>query len=78
MKNYDCKFYLMTDVFKGICKRDKTTIFADDAACEHFEKARKCKHCDNFSLTDDELGLCMSKYMAYPEMSAITCNDFCD
>jgi len=76
MKHYDCKYFLMTDVFKGICKRDKTTIFADDAACENFEKARKCKNCNNFTTTDDDLGLCMNKFMAYPEMNAITCNDF--
>jgi hypothetical protein len=76
MKHYDCKYYLSTDVFKGLCKRDKTNINADDAACEKFEKAQKCKHCSNFSSTTADLGLCMGKAEAYPEMNAITCNDF--
>jgi hypothetical protein len=65
-----------TDVFKGICKRDKSVINADDASCDKFEKAQKCKHCSNFSSTHDELGLCMNKYDAYPEMYATTCNDY--
>jgi hypothetical protein len=76
MKHYDCKYYLATDVFKGICKRDKKSINADDIACVDFEKAQKCKYCANFSLTDTDLGTCMAKYEAYPEMIATTCNDF--
>ncbi|MEI6049890.1 MAG: 4-hydroxyphenylacetate decarboxylase small subunit [Bacteroidota bacterium] len=76
MKHYDCKYYLNTDVFKGICKRDKNNINADDASCTNFEKAQKCKHCSNFYLTDTDLGRCMNKYDAYPEMNAVTCNDY--
>ena len=76
MKHYDCKYYLNTDVYKGICKRDKSNINADDNACEKFENAQKCKYCSNFLSTDNELGTCMSKYDAYPEMNAITCNVF--
>lgn len=76
MKHYDCQYYLNTDVFKGICKRDKNFIYADDVACENFLKARKCKYCSNFSLTAEELGTCMNKYVGYPEMNAVTCNDF--
>lgn len=76
MKHYDCKYYLNTDAYKGICKRDKNLINADDAACEHFIRAQKCKYCSNFSLTSADLGTCMNKYDAYPEMNAVTCNDF--
>ena len=76
MKHYDCKYYLNTDVFKGICKRDKSNINADDASCEHFEKAQKCKYCTNFSLIDTDLGTCMNNFEAYPEMNAVTCNDY--
>ena len=76
MNHYDCKYYLNTDVFKGICKRDKKTINADDPSCENFEKAQKCKYCSNFLLMGEELGTCMDKYDAYPEMIANTCNDF--
>jgi len=76
MRHYDCRYYLNTDVFKGICKRDKTVVNADDEACENMEKARKCKYCSNFNLTGEELGMCMNKYDAYPEMNAVTCNDF--
>jgi hypothetical protein len=65
-----------TDVFKGICKRDKSVINADDEACDHFEKAQKCKYCAEFFATEDELGTCMNTYDAYPEMNAVTCHDF--
>ena len=50
MKHYDCKYFLTTDVFKGICKRDKEIVSADDEACEYFEKATKCKYCSSFAL----------------------------
>jgi 4-hydroxyphenylacetate decarboxylase small subunit len=76
MKHYDCKYYLSIDVFKGICKRDKKNIIADEDACGSFENARKCKHCSNFTLNGADLGKCLNKYDAYPEMTAITCNDF--
>ncbi len=76
MKHYDCKYYLNTDVFKGICKIDKKNINADNSSCERFEKAQKCKYCSNFTSTSNNLGTCMNKYDAYPEMNAITCNDF--
>ncbi len=76
IKHYDCKYYLNIDVFKGICKRDKVSINADDPACESFKYAQKCKHCSNFSATADNLGTCMNSYEAYPEMNAVTCDDF--
>ena len=76
MKHFDCKYYISTDVFKGVCKRDKKIINADDTACNDFEQAKKCKNCKNFTPTQNELGLCMNKYDAYPEMKADTCNDY--
>ena len=76
MKHYDCKNYLAVDAFKGICKRDKNNINADDASCEHFEKAQKCVHCFHFKLTGEEIGKCKEKYDAYPQMNATTCSDF--
>lgn len=76
MKHNDCKYYLPIDAFKGICKRDKNNINADDESCEHFEKARKCEHCSHFELTGDEIGICNEKYDAYPKMNALTCTDF--
>ena len=76
MNHYDCKYYLNIDVFKGLCKRDKSSINADDQACENFVNARKCKYCSNFTLISTDLGTCMNKYDAYPEMSAVTCNEF--
>jgi len=76
MKHIDCKYYLPTDVFKGICKRTKGSIQADDAACSEFEKVPKCRYCTHFTMKDKELGLCMGKVTAYPDMKAITCKDF--
>ena len=76
MNHIDCKYYLATDAFKGICKLSKETINADDIACDDFEKTAKCRHCKNFTETKDYLGLCMNKATAYPDMKAITCKDF--
>ena len=76
MKHKDCKYYLPVDAFKGICKRDKSKIVADDDSCEHFELAPRCVHCSNFEMTSDEIGICMKKYDAYPQMNASTCLEF--
>ncbi|MDO9577638.1 MAG: 4-hydroxyphenylacetate decarboxylase small subunit [Candidatus Cloacimonadales bacterium] len=76
MNHIDCKYYLATDVFKGICKRTKAKIKADEPACSDFEKAPKCKHCLHFSMKENNLGLCLEKATAYPDMQAVTCNDF--
>lgn len=76
MKHYDCKYYLAVDAFKGMCKRDKSNINADDASCDDFEKAKKCVNCSNFKATTEEMGSCMQKYDAFPQMNAHTCSDF--
>jgi len=76
MKHIDCTYYLATDAFKGICKRTKDSIKADDSACSEFKKAPKCKYCKNFSMQEGDLGLCMGEIIAYPEMKAQTCKDF--
>ena len=76
VNHIDCKYYLATDVFKGICKRTKDRIIADESACSSFDKAQKCKHCKHFSNNDNNIGLCMGKATAYPDMQAVTCKDF--
>ena len=78
MKNHhaDCKFYVPTDVFKGICRLDKSKINADDNVCGKFINIPKCKYCDNFTDKGNYLGLCMEKSDAYAEMIAKTCIDF--
>ena len=76
MNHIDCKYYLATDVFKGICKRTKDKINADESACSKFDKAPKCKHCKHFTIKDNNLGLCMEKTTSYPDMQAVTCKDF--
>ncbi len=76
MNHIDCKYYLATDVFKGICKRTKESILADDPHCEDFEKAPKCKHCKHFTTDDEFMGLCMNETPAYPDMQAGTCKTF--
>lgn len=75
-KHNDCKYYIAIDVFKGICKRDKKKINADEKACENFAQIAKCKFCINFSPAGEHLGLCMNKTEAYPDMIAKTCKNF--
>jgi len=76
MNHIDCNYYLAVDVFKGFCKRTKDQINADEIACDDFDKAPKCKHCQYFSMKDEYLGLCKDKAIAYPDMKAGTCKDF--
>jgi len=72
----ECKYYLAVDVFKGMCKRDKNRINADDSSCESFKNIEKCKHCTNYTTESEYLGKCMKKSLAYAEMTAVTCEDF--
>ena len=72
----DCKHFLPIDVFKGMCKRDKTDILADDSACEKFDQIEKCKGCSSFSSSENGLGKCKNKFDAYADMLAKTCEDF--
>ncbi|MCX6244092.1 MAG: 4-hydroxyphenylacetate decarboxylase small subunit [Bacteroidetes bacterium] len=76
MNHIDCKYYLATDVFNGICKRTKDTILADAPACEDFEKVAKCRHCVHYSEDDLYTGKCKNLTLAYPDMKAGTCADF--
>jgi hypothetical protein len=72
----DCENYLPIDVFKGFCSPGKTMVMADDDACVNFHPALKCKLCKNYTPTEETLGLCMDKTVAYPEMYAKTCEWF--
>ena len=72
----ECKYYLAVDVFKGMCKREKNKILADDSTCDSFEKIEKCKHCTNYTTEKEYLGKCMQKSLAYAEMTAVTCENF--
>jgi hypothetical protein len=79
MKNdihVDCEQYVPVDVFKGLCRADKQIVMADEKACKGFKAVQKCKHCKNFKTTTDNLGRCMDKADAYPEMISKTCGDF--
>ena len=76
MNHIDCKYYLATDVFKGICKLTKENVNADEPDCEDFEKAPKCRYCKHFSEKDEFMGFCMNQKPAYPDMNASTCKSF--
>jgi len=76
MNHIDCKYFLATDVFKGICKRTKETVIADEISCDEFEKAPKCRHCKHYSGEDLYAGVCKNLFIAYPDMKAGTCTDF--
>ncbi len=75
-KHKDCLYYLRVDVFKGICKREKTKIQADEDACKSFEQIEQCRYCTNYTPVNEELGLCMNRADTYPELIARTCTSF--
>jgi 4-hydroxyphenylacetate decarboxylase small subunit len=72
----DCRYYLAVDVFKGICKLDRTNVNADDVSCEKFEQIPQCQYCKHYKPQDKHTGICMDKADAFPEMIALTCEDF--
>ena len=76
MNHRDCKYYLATDVFKGICKRTKEDVMADLEACEEFDRMPRCRHCKNYAVKSEFLGTCMDAVTAYPDMNSGTCKDF--
>ena len=72
----DCKNYTPIDVFKGLCRRDKKMIKADEGACDYFMSVKKCKFCSQYTTENEFLGICMGKTMVYPDLLAKTCHDF--
>jgi 4-hydroxyphenylacetate decarboxylase small subunit len=71
----DCRFYIPVDVFKGICMNDKKLVNADEASCERFRKAEKCKWCMQYTPEGEFTGRC-GENIAYPDMRAKTCPSF--
>ena len=73
----DCLYYLPIDVMSGLCKKSKKEITPNQSeAC--FVENKKCKYCRNFKYTKEatDMGTCKDIHLAYPEMVAVTCNDF--
>jgi hypothetical protein len=63
---------------EGCVKNPKEGIQPDDMDKNCFEKQRMCRFCNKFahSQIDKNLGKCMNKVIAYPDMIAKTCRDF--
>lgn len=72
----DCRYFLALDVFKGICKLDKSNFAADEPTCEKFEQIAQCRYCTNYKPDGEFTGTCMGKAEAFPDMVAVTCEDF--
>jgi len=72
----DCRFYLPVDVFRGLCKLEKTTITPDDPACKEFDRQPKCKFCTYYTAEKEFLGKCMGNKLASPDLNASKCVDF--
>jgi 4-hydroxyphenylacetate decarboxylase small subunit len=72
----DCKFYLPVDVFKGLCKLEKNSIFPDDLSCSKFECLAKCKYCSKYISEKEHLGKCIGFDLVYPDMNASKCAAF--
>ncbi len=79
LKHMDCRNYAALDVAKGICHRTKELVLADADHCEHFAVTQKCKFCNYFIAVSQYLGTCgavASKPMTYPDLIAVTCENF--
>lgn len=75
-KHQDCEEYLMIDVFKGLCRRDKKIKMADDKTCDDFKPVKKCKFCRHYTSKEEFLGICMGEALVYPDLLAKTCKNF--
>ena len=71
-----CANYIPVDAFKGLCCLDKSPKFADDHACDKFELMPKCRHCRNYTLEDEFLGMCKNTHRTYPDLTVRTCEGF--
>lgn len=76
----DCRNYAPIDVRKGFCHVHKKEVPADTEVCAKFERIAKCRYCKNFCADQEkiELGVCEAsmsqpKFVAYPDMVAVTC-----
>ena len=79
LKHMDCRNFAPVDVAKGICHRTKELVPADGEHCEHCVRIAKCKFCSHFVATEEYLGNCTavaSKPMTYPDLVAVTCENF--
>lgn len=79
----DCRQFAPVDVAQGICHVYKSIVPADSEGCPKFVRMPKCKHCRNFetNAARAELGNCAAsphqpKFVAYPDMVAITCGNY--
>jgi hypothetical protein len=72
----DCRYYLPVDVFRGMCKRDKTSIGPDHEICAKFDRLPKCKFCRKYKAEKEFLGSCLGNTVAYPDMNASKCAGF--
>lgn len=72
----DCRYFLPVDVFKGICKKDKSRITPETDICANFDRVPKCKFCSHFTSDDEFLGKCMEKTPVYADLLAANCEDF--
>ena len=79
----DCRNFAPVDVSKGICHRTKEMVAGDVDSCEHFDRKPKCRDCQSFKAEKDrvELGVCLAsthepKFLAFPDMVAVTCESF--
>ena len=74
----DTRNYAPIDVTKGIDLTTGETVMADAEAPKGAEAMPKCKLCKNFKSTEEYLGTCEAsmnnpKFVAYPDMVAVTC-----
>jgi 4-hydroxyphenylacetate decarboxylase small subunit len=80
LRHVDCRNYAPMDVVKGLCHLKKQLVPADEEACDSCERLPKCAHCRRFLAGGREyLGTCTAgpaRPMAYPDMAAVTCEDF--
>jgi 4-hydroxyphenylacetate decarboxylase small subunit len=77
----DCRNYTPVDVAKGICHRTKDLVVADGDRCEQFQLLPRCRHCLNYIVDAQAMGVGICKasknrFLAYGDMTAVTCEQY--
>ncbi|MCJ2163433.1 MULTISPECIES: 4-hydroxyphenylacetate decarboxylase small subunit [unclassified Pseudodesulfovibrio] len=77
----DTREFVPVDADKGLDRLTGEMVKGDSKAPESYTRLPKCKFCQNYSESEDNMGICEAsmqegKFMAYGDMTAVTCDMF--
>ncbi len=79
----DTREFIPVDADKGLDRLTGKMVQADGDAPAGYTKLPKCKFCKNYGESAQNIGICGAsamdpKFMAYGDMTAVTCEMYAD